>query len=262
MTHRIIWSIAAALSIATTGTAWSADHGEPPLVADRPASNMGDFYAFRSPTDQSQLVAVITFNPFVPPGTNSVPFSDSVEYVINIDNEAPEDPEDVRARIKVEARFDDGALRLDSDVAPSAVFAGLRDDPFIGGAPLNINALVVQLPLDAMIDANGSLFIWAQTRTNGLEGSFQDSAGMPVKLGQLLAIDPSIDPDEYNQTRPRDQIDEFGDLPGLPDVLTIDRTLPDGMANGNGRGLDDFRAGGIPNNVEFLAAFPFLAGPN
>lgn len=239
----------------------AADHGEPPLLRDDPASNIGDLYAFRNPNDDSQLVFVLTFNPGIPAGTTVVPFVENIEYVFNIDNEPTEDPEDIRARIQIEVEFENGGMDIKSDAEITAAFAGLRDDPFLPNEN-NINALVIQVPVDELVEdefEDGStLLIWAHTETSGLMGKKQDSAGRPGIPGILG--DPTIDADEFNQTEPKDHVKKFGEQGGeLPDVLTLDLDVPDGFPNG--RRLEDEPAGG-PNNVPFLEDFPFLAGPN
>jgi hypothetical protein len=256
--------------------AQAADHAEPPLVAELPSSNIADFYVFRNPGDNTQLVTVITFDPFVPAGTTVSPFNEDVKYIINVDNRAPANPKNIRARIRITARFENDKVRIKSDdVKITAVFAGLRDDAFLSnnipvGDDLNVNALVIQMSLDDLLhDDNddsdsdgdnshgGKLLLWAQTRTDGLSGKFQDSAGKPALFGQLVGVDP----DEFNQTKPRQHVKKFGEQMGLlPDVLMFDPQLPDGFPNG--RRLTDVTAGGFPNDVPLLDAFPFMAGPN
>lgn len=237
----------------------ASDHGEPPLLNNNSASNIGDFYAFRNPNDSSQLVLVLTFDPGIPAGITVVPFVENIEYVFNIDNEPTDDPEDIRAKIQIGVEFKNGGMDIESDAVITAAFAGLRDDPFLGMNENNINALVIQVPVDELVEEESTLLLWAHTETSGLMGKKQDSAGRPGIPGSLG--DPDIDPDEFNQTEPKDHVKEFGDQGGeLPDVLTLDLNAPDLFPNG--RRLDDVRAGGVPNNVPFLEDFPFLAGPN
>ena len=154
---RITQYLSASMSIAvltgiSAAPAFAADHKEAPIVAEDPAADINDFYAFVSPNDPESVVFALTVNPFSAPGqAGSFNFSENVRYRFEIDLN-----NDGAAEKTIRIEMNDGMFRFkvpgvdDFDVAitrptvdtepnapvitetPSGIraFAGPRDDPF------------------------------------------------------------------------------------------------------------------------------------
>ncbi len=73
-------------SIFLSGKAYSADHVEAPLAIDNPELDITDVYTFLDPQDQTQIVAAMAVNPFLPPEDNVTGFSPEVLYQLKFDN--------------------------------------------------------------------------------------------------------------------------------------------------------------------------------
>jgi len=69
-----------------TGNVFSADHVEAPLTIDNPDLDITDVYAFVDPQDDSQIVAAMAVNPFLPPEDSITGFSPDVLYQLKFDN--------------------------------------------------------------------------------------------------------------------------------------------------------------------------------
>src|SRR5918993_2025872 len=82
------------------GTASS--HREAPLIAEDPAADNTDVYAFRSPDRPSTVTLMAQYVPLQEPagGPNFFPFSDSALYEIKVDNDG-----DAREDITYQFRF-------------------------------------------------------------------------------------------------------------------------------------------------------------
>jgi hypothetical protein len=62
--------------------AGAADHKDSPATAGDPAADITDIYAFRSPANNNNLVAILNVNPLSVPGSLAYNFSPSVLYQI------------------------------------------------------------------------------------------------------------------------------------------------------------------------------------
>ncbi|UXI69480.1 DUF4331 domain-containing protein [Tahibacter amnicola] len=156
-------------SLLCSTTAMASDHRESPEIVNYPTADIGDFWAFISPSDPSKLVFVMAVNPYaVPLISKSYIFSPDIRYVFKIDsdNDARADSEIVSRFSKENAfahpdghgglttqtfrtTFSMGLAPLVGKVTPTTqvrktpldpiilqgrdgtkAFAGLRDDPF------------------------------------------------------------------------------------------------------------------------------------
>jgi hypothetical protein len=129
-------------------SARAADHRDAPGIEGSPAADINDVYAFRSPTNNDNLVVAVTVNPLTAPAQNaSVRFASDVSYNIHVDNTG-----DLVADATVTVRFNaDGtqftigglgdpitgpvtgglaSSAIVTESGPIKAFAGLRDDPF------------------------------------------------------------------------------------------------------------------------------------
>ena len=89
MKHPIPGALAAtclAALLALAGAAGAADHRDSPLLkqtANKPG-DITDIYAFRSPTNAANLVAVLNTNPRLPGESRSQYFSGDVQYILHV----------------------------------------------------------------------------------------------------------------------------------------------------------------------------------
>ncbi len=164
---------------------------------------------------------------------------------------------------------------------------------FLAGT--NVNAIVFEIPNDTFASSN--LAIWARTGSGGVI----DRVGRPAIATVLI---PDGSEDDFNKTKPKKDLAKWGSdvkatllaLSGLdgtpysdaeaqgitefllPDVLTIDTSMPTGFPNGRGLADDVIDAelgivtggffGGSPvltsdcvpeNDKPFRTSFPYLA---
>lgn len=138
--------------------ALGADHKEAPLIADDPAADINDVYAFANPADATRFCLAMTVNPLTDPDQNgNANFSPTVRYRFEIDFNNDGKPE--RSIFVTFSKIENGAQTMTIDLpgrdndftapvqlgsfAPTApapvvttsangisAFAGLRDDPF------------------------------------------------------------------------------------------------------------------------------------
>ncbi len=75
--------------LGSVGSAIASSHREAPAIAQDPAADATDLYAFVSPKDASKVVIVANSYPFQYPdaGPNYFTFSDSVVYGVHIDTD-------------------------------------------------------------------------------------------------------------------------------------------------------------------------------
>lgn len=271
-------------SVARTATA--SDHADTDrlIQAGRHDARIADFYVF---VRGSKLVMAMTLVGASPEPTEQFRFRSDVVYRFLIDRAATvrfDDAEQVRmyggavanpAEIKedvvVEVRFAaEGAthnvsvsgLHQGPD-ASFAVFAGLRDEPFIRSTVIgkNIIAIVVELPLRKVVAKSDPpvLLAWATTDVVGF-GDEQDDLGgrayrsmFPDGHG-LNTVHPSLHTSTFNVAS---------------DVVIFDTNRPARFPNGRDLPDDvvDFvgRQDGAPfpsaNDVPFSDEFPYLAPP-
>ena len=201
----------------------------------------------------------------------------------------------------------DDSRRVNPISGGGKLYAGLRDDPFFfdlvafqsglafcpGGVGtdffpgFNVSAIVLEVPTSDLGASN--IGVWASIVVDGQQ---VERMGRPVINTVLI---PTGSKDDFNATQPADDVATWknpvkkslfalnGDaayskvVAGilLPDILTIDTSIPTGFLNG--RTLDDdvidtalnvVSMGAIPsdcvdaNDVAFLATFPYLADPH
>jgi hypothetical protein len=89
-TRSRIVGVAGALLIAATSVSgvFASSHREAPAIANDPAADNTDLYAFVSPDDPNSLTIIANYVPLEEPagGPNFFPFDPRVRYEINIDN--------------------------------------------------------------------------------------------------------------------------------------------------------------------------------
>ena len=137
--------VIAAMVVGFTG-AGAADHADAPALGGDPQADITDIYAFRSPTNPDNLVAVLSVNPLTAPTQNGTTrFADDVTYQLHVDNTG-----DLITDATVSVTFwnngqnfmveglGDPIVGLTSGAGTPTVveaggikvFVGLRDDPF------------------------------------------------------------------------------------------------------------------------------------
>jgi hypothetical protein len=288
------------LNILVVIPAKSSDHADTPVVIDagRNDARITDMYAF---TKDNNLVLILAIDPTVPMGVKEYQFPTDVVYTFNIDNDSEVTPNgtiviknDINEDIVIKIRFnDDGSPDIngtntfssyislpffvlfscassdDISIEESITnfFSGPRDDPFIRGPRIgkNVAAIVLELPLENVIEQNSTILIWATAKVDGLPGDFQERFGTPF-TSQLNT--------ELNSTHPKDDFKNFGIE---PDVMVLNTNLPSGFPNGRLLEDDvvDIVCPGVcdnvletdapfpsENDVPFLQEFPFLSPPH
>ena len=296
LSHLII----AILFLSSAVQAMGADHSDTSLHIEegRNDARITDFYAF---TRGENLVLILAVDPTVPEGATTYKFPTDVEYRINIDNDSEVtaqgiilNKDDIREDIVISIRFkDDGTAVINGDNKFGSIFsipflvlfscassddvdivdaitnffAGPRDDPFIRGPRIgkNVAAIVLEIPIDAVVKNNNPLLIWSTTNVDSFPGDFQERAGGPIT---------SMLNDVLNFTHPSEDFENFSIE---PDVLVLNTSLPSGFPNGRVLEDDvvDLVCPGVcdniiendepfpsENDVPFLDDFPFLAPPN
>ncbi len=267
--------------------AQAADHGDTPnlIVLSRHDARIAGLFAFARAVN---LVLIVTTDPTVPPGMAQYVHPPDLTIIINIDNDSEvsfDDPDDVdefggtivhprkiNADIRFRLRFEeDGSPKLKILGLPGPAeenvigFAGLRDDPFIRGPRIgrNIAAVVLELPLEDVLNDQDTLLIWATTKVPDINGPFQDLAGRALR-----SMFPEND--SMNTLKPRDHTKILG---VSPDVVIFDTSLAAAFPNGRELTDDVVDLVGDPrplandfpfpdeNDVLFLAGFPYLALP-
>lgn len=275
-------------AMAGVGSVRAADHGDTPLLkaAQRHDARLTDLFAFQR---GDNLVLIVTLDPTIPPDVTEYVFATDLTVQINVDNHSvvtfddPDDleifggtivrPKKIKEKISFRIRFEeDGWLDLRTKGLPRhavdeiAIFAGLRDDPFIRSPRTgrNIAAIVLELPMDLVIRRRDTLLIWATSRVPELRGKFQDLAGRalrsqfpendrmnslhPKKHEKKLGVNADVI--IYDTLRPaafpngRELIDDVLDLVGDPRPLANDDPFPDA------------------NDLPFLDEFPYLPAPH
>ncbi len=277
-------AIVAALS--GVGIMYAADHGDTPLLMSigRHDARVAGLHAFLR---GNHLVISFTTDPTISPGETEYIFPTDVKFRIAIDNDSEvtfDDPTDLAVfggtidrpgRIQEDIVFtitfnDNNEPRLNSNrrelLEHTTLFTGLRDDPFIRKPRIgrNIAAMVLEFPLEYVLDSQPTLLIWATAKVAGVNGQFQELAGRALR-SQFL------ENDLMNTLHPRKHFKELG-VP--PDVVIFDTSFE--AAFPNGRELTDdvvdlvgdarvLANDGPPfpkkNDVRFLDVFPYLAPP-
>jgi hypothetical protein len=139
--------VATVAGMVVTLTANAADHRDSPSVENDPSADITDLFAFRSPTNNNDLVVALNVNPLTPPAEMRT-FAQDVSYEIHVDNTG-----DLNADATVKVTFSGNPLMFKveglganpitgqvtspgsttpmiTDANGIKVFAGPRDDPF------------------------------------------------------------------------------------------------------------------------------------
>lgn len=287
---RVLQAVAATgvvLGLATL--AHTADHGDMPALADlgRSDAMITDLHVFRR---WDRLVLSLCTNPNIPPSLSDYKFASDLVIRFSIDNRSVVnfdnplaviqyggtviDPAAIAERIALEVTFDKkGRPRLKTEGIPGrfkheiALFAGMRDDPFIRRPRegRNVAAVVIALPLDAVTDDQDTLLVWATTKVPELAGPISDFAGRALR---------SMFVEEMNAMTPSDQAVLLGVVPDVviyqtrrvalfpngreltDDVVDLVVDIPGGTLPGEGPTFP------TANDVPFLDRFPYLAPPH
>lgn len=205
--HALFLALAASFSL----PALAADHRDGPLATNDPAADVNDIYTFINPNNPDELILALT----VAPAANvTTRFSDVVEYVLHLDNGAPNGTTkitctfpDAATRVRCRSEGDDlfveGNLNTTMTDGDLRVWAGLRDDPFFFDADAfnrtratlspsftnpgvnffggtNTLSIVLGIASDAVTNdgANPTLKIWASTNRIGGSGAGSAITGM------------------------------------------------------------------------------------
>lgn len=276
---------ALALSTAAVPSARAADHGDTPLLIGlpRPDARLTDLFVFRR---GDALVLIVAHDPAIPNGLASYVFPSDLKIDIYVDNHSRVvydaaagppygatvlDPDRIGPDVTFRVRADDqGRVRIQtsgfSADARSAMrtFIGLRDDPFIRTPRngRNSHAIVIELPLAAIVGEDGTLLVWVNSQVEDLEGRIHDHLGLPLNSQFPENL-------ELNSLRPRRHLRRAG-LP--PDVLIYNVDLPAAFPNGReltddvvdivGRSLPGEDPENTENDLPFSDAFPYLAPPH
>lgn len=211
--------IGALAALTMASSALAADHGDAPGTQGDPAADINDVYAF---TDSGKIVLAMTV---FPAADNSSWFSDTVQYVFNIDTGSTfgETVESNKLICMIDATkmtscylgtpgqpaIDwvegdaTGATGITSDSGMLQVFNGLRADPFF-------------FNLDGFNDAVATVEAAAPTLTF-------DPAGCPAVDAATSAALVGMLQGTMNGTMPA--VDFFGPLNTLAIVVSMDRSL-------------------------------------
>jgi len=190
--------ISSALAL-SSGNAIGSDHQEAPGATALLAADIGDYYVWHEDTS---LNLILTFGTFAPPDAPGS-YNSDILYGFHFDTSAPADgvsDVDIYARF---AQAADGSWGLQVTGAGDApivgaveqqltngsatAWAGVRDDPFFFDqtgfretvatgtisfdptrddvAGLNITAIAIQLPIDAVKAGGGEFETWTTTGT-------------------------------------------------------------------------------------------------
>jgi hypothetical protein len=247
---------------------------------------------------RKHLVLALCTNPTIPDSAATYTFPSDLTLAIRIDRHSDVDfavdpeatlryggtilnPGGMAADITFTITFDAVGMPLllvdglDADV-PIALFAGLRDDPFIRGPRQGRNsaALVIELPLQVVAAGrpHSNLLAWAVSSVPGPAGPIGDLGARAIRsqLAPHLQLNDYPEPADHHRvlgltpdvvifdtTRPaafpngRELADDVVDLVGDPGVLATDCPVPG----------DPVRCNPAANNLPFLTGFPYLAPP-
>ncbi len=280
-------AVLAAVLLAPPHPARGSDHADTPQLVSlgRHDARITDLFAF---TRGDRLVLILNTNPAIPGSVVEYAWADDLELQIAIDNDSEISFSDANANaifggtivnpagIEEDITFDidihKGAPRLKvkgirgdykKDIR---FFSGLRDDPFIRGPQIgkNVAAMVIELPLAAVLADSSAFLVWGTTRVDDIVGQTAEFVGRSLRsqLPAFLAL---------NDFHPSQHLSELG---LTPDVIIYDTNLPATFPNGRLLTDDVIDLVGVPallasdapfpsaNDVPFLTGFPYLAPPH
>jgi hypothetical protein len=276
-----------ALGFGAAVPALASDHDDTPLLkaVGRHDGRITDLYAF---TRGDRLVLILCTNPAIPADVTQYVFPSDLTLRIAIDNHSEvryDDPtavatyggtvvrpDKISEDVLFEVTFERGTPRLATHGLPGSThseirfFTGLRDDPFIRGPRIgkNVAAVVIDLPLDAVLGSTPSLLVWASSKVPEIHGPMADLGGRALRsqFAENLALNDlpprlhqsqlGVPPDViiYDTSRAalfpngRELFDDVVDMVGDPRILTTDAPFPS------------------TNDVPFLSDFPYLPEPH
>jgi hypothetical protein len=274
--------------IAATVTAFAADHSDVPHLGGllRNDAAITDLHVFRR---DDKLVLSLSTNPAIPPSVTSYRFASDLTLRFHIDNHSevqfddPADllqfggtivrPQEVSADILIEITFDkEGRPRIKTGLSAQdkkqiQLFAGLRDDPFIRRprAGRNVAAVVVELPLDVVVDEQETLLVWATSKVPNVRGAITDHAGRSLRSMFIEAMNSRTPSEHWRKLAlaPDVAIFDTASDAAFPngraltdDVVDLVVDIPGGMLPGEGPTFPTM------NDVPFLEDFPYLAPPH
>lgn len=271
--------IFAVLMLFGFGIVWGSDHADTPelISVGRDEARLTDLYAFQH---GDNLVLALCTNPAIPASVSEYNFPSDLTLRIYIDNHSEVSfenlndnnlyggtvvrPDHVSDDITFTITFENGKQRLsikglqDNVGKDILLFSGLRDDPFIRTTTFgkNVAAVVMEMPLSAVLGSNTTLLIWGSSKIPDIKGPISDHAGRALR---------SQFDNQLNTLKPRYQGSH-------PDVIIYDTSRPATFPNG--RNLEDDVVDLVPNppnpiidtatenDVPFLTDFPYLASPH
>jgi len=109
MKRKIYAGIMLMAMVLNTFPVWASSHREAPMIADDPAADNTDVYAFKSPTDPNKIILIANFIPFQLPqgGPNFHHFSENVRYEIHVDNNIKTIGDDIVYRFTFDRKNED-----------------------------------------------------------------------------------------------------------------------------------------------------------
>lgn len=274
-----------ACGLADINSALASDHADTQQLSalKRDDAKIADFYAF---SRGDRLVLIMTVQVPLPEKLSDFRFPSDVSYRFFIDRDAavtPGDSDDARLfggkidnptaikeDVVVEVRFGTTGHNVRvSGLVPGAdqgvaLFAGVRDEPFIRSTRIgkNMAAIVLELPLMRVLadPAKPIILVWATTDVDEVGGP-QDELGARA----YRSMDPENE--ALNAVHPGLHTSELG---MRPDVVIFDTSRPASFPNGRDLADDVVdllgRADGPPyptaNDVPFLPQFPYLSPPH
>jgi len=291
MTNLRLLLVVLCLAGLLTRSPWvvAADHGDTPVLGllGRSDAQITDVFAFLR---DDQLVLALCTNPAIPTTVTTYKFAPDLTATFHIDHHSRVRRDDaldlsqfggtivrpaaVAEDIALQVTFDDDGLPelLTAGIAGKyrhqiRLFAGLRDDPFIRKprAGRNVAAIVIELPVEAVLGPQNELLIWATTKVPELDGPISEHGGRALR---------SMFNEPMNALRPRDH---FRVLEQTPDVMILNVLQASGFPNGREPTDDvidqvvDIPGGTLPgegpdfpteNDVPYLPIFPHLAPPH
>lgn len=266
----------------------ASDHGDTALLRSlqRHDARITDLFAF---IRNENLVLAVCLDPTVPAGATQYQFPADMAVRINIDTHSKVaydnpgdlatyggtilDPAGISPDITLTIKFDKNPEgELDVQGMPGRMrkdmkfFTGLRDDPFIRGPVIgkNVAAIVIELPAEEVVQAGGTMLVWAVSKISEIRGSQADLAGRALRS-------QFPENEAMNLLQPKDHQNELG-VP--PDVMIFDTSRHAGFPNGreltddvvdlvgDSRVLANDAPFPTENDVPFLTEFPYLAPPH
>ena len=283
-----------AIWCAAPDAARASDHGDTPqlISTGRHDARITDLFAF---TRGNRLVLILNTNPAIPANVTTYQWPSDLKLQIAIDNHSEVTFENTKANqayggsiasprgifedIRFNIDFPGGTPRLkvkglkNGGARQIKLFAGLRDDPFIRGPQIgkNIAAIVIELPLSAVLGDSSTILLWGTARVGDASGPIVEMVGRSLRsqLPENLTL---------NGLHPRLHRLKLG---MVPDVMIYNTSARADFPNGRELTDDviDYVAGIDPgagaqnvlntdapfpsaNDKPFLSTFPYLAEPH